>query len=59
MDLIFVEKPFHEYSDEELQLVFDMYKDLTWSCPPPPVCSAGWNSMDWIKYINDTGAWYP
>jgi hypothetical protein len=35
----------------------DAYENDDYKFPPPPVCTASWNDVDWIAYIDKEGEW--
>lgn len=33
------------------------YEEGNWIAAAPPVCTVGWNSTNWIAYIDAYGSW--
>lgn len=37
--------------DDVPQDIIERYHEGSWSCDPPPVCTAYWGDLSWINHI--------
>ena len=37
------------------EILQELYKNHSYTCEVPPVCSGNWNSQNWVDWILKTG----